>query len=143
MSKLKLTLACDAYIHTRALAEGDIDVEGIDLNYLTLFPAENFQRMIQYREFDVSELGMKFCASTRALDTPPFIAIPVFPSRSFRHSAIYVNSASGIDSPRDLIGKRVGEPFAYGHDAAIWVRGILSDHFDVPVRQCDLRHRQT
>jgi 4,5-dihydroxyphthalate decarboxylase len=132
VARLRLTFACDAYVHTRALAEGSVGVEGVDLNYLSLFPAETFQRMIQHREFDASELGMKFCVSTRALDDPPFIAIPAFPSRSFRHSAIYVNTSSGIETPRDLIGRRVGEPFAYGHDAAIWARGILSDHYGVP-----------
>jgi 4,5-dihydroxyphthalate decarboxylase len=133
LNKLRITLACDGYIHTRALAEGAIGVEGVDLNYITMFPAEIFQRMVQFKEFEASELGMKFCVSTRQLEKPPFIAIPVFPSRSFRHSAIYVNVNSGIRSPRDLIGKRIGEPFAYGHDAAIWARGILSDHYGVPV----------
>ena len=133
MSKLRVTLACDGYLHTRALARGESEVEGVDLNYIEMFPAEIFQRMIQFKEFDASELGMKFCVSTRQLDDPPFVAIPVFPSRSFRHSAIYVNKASGIEHPRDLIGKRVGEPFAFGHDAAIWARGILQDCHGVPV----------
>ncbi len=108
-------------------------MEGVDLNYITMFPAEIFQRMVQFREFEASELGMKFLVSTRQLEKPPFVAIPVFPSRSFRHSAIYVNVDSGIREPRDLVGKRIGEPFAYGHDAAIWARGILQDHYGVPV----------
>jgi 4,5-dihydroxyphthalate decarboxylase len=133
MGKLKLSLACDAYLHTKALRDGDVEIEGVDLTYLELFPAETFQRMVQNKEFDASELGMKFCVSSRALESPPFIAVPVFPSRSFRHSAIYVNVNSKIETPRDLIGKRVGEPFAYGHDAAIWARGILADHYGVPV----------
>ena len=133
MGKLRVTLACDGYLHTRALAAGDVKVEGVDLNYIEMFPAEIFQRMVQFREFEASELGMKFTVNTRALEKPPFIAIPVFPSRSFRHSAVYVNVDSGIREPRDLIGKRVGEPFAYGHDAAIWARGILQDHYGVPV----------
>lgn len=133
MARLRMTLACDGYLHTRALAEGAVAVEGVDFNYITMFPAEIFQRMLQFREFDASELGMKFCVSTRQLEKPPFIAIPVFPSRSFRHSAIYVSARSGIREPRDLIGKRIGEPFAFGHDAAIWARGILQDRYGVPV----------
>ena len=133
MSDLKLSLACWNYDRTRSLMDGTVRPQGIELTYLNVFPAETFQRMVKYREFDVSELGFKFYVSSLELDDPPFIAIPVFPLRFFRHSAIFVNTTSGIHSPSDLIGKRVGEPFAYGHDAAIWARGILSDEYGVPV----------
>ena len=110
MGKLRVTLACDGYLHTRALAAGDVKVEGVDLNYIEMFPAEIFQRMVQFREFEASELGMKFTVNTRALEKPPFIAIPVFPSRSFRHSAVYVNVDSGIREPRiaKFLTKRAG-----------------------------------
>jgi 4,5-dihydroxyphthalate decarboxylase len=106
---------------------------GIELTYLPTFPNETFQRMMKFREFDVSELGFKFYVSSLGMEDPPFIAIPVFPLRIFRHSAIFVNRESGIREPKDLIGKRIGEPFAYGHDAAIWARGALSDEYGVPV----------
>jgi 4,5-dihydroxyphthalate decarboxylase len=132
MAELELTLACWNYDRTAALADGSIKPEGIRLRCLNVFPAETFLRMVKFREFEVSELGLKFYVSSLAMKEPPFIAIPVFPLRIFRHSAIFINANSGIQSPRDLIGKKVGEPFAYGHDAAIWARGILSDEYGVP-----------
>ena len=133
MSDLRLSLACWNYDRTRSLMDGTVRPQGIELTYLNVFPAETFQRMVKYREFDVSELGFKFYVSSLELDDPPFIAIPVFPLRFFRHSAIFINTTRGINGPLDLIGKHVGEPFAYGHDAAIWARGILSDEYGVPV----------
>ncbi|HUB94601.1 MAG TPA: hypothetical protein VL993_01700, partial [Stellaceae bacterium] len=133
MAKLPLNFACDNYAFTRGLREGSVAVDGVDLNYLTVFPAENFQRMIQHREFDAAEMGLKFYICTLELDDPPYIAIPVFPCRIFRHSAIFVSEASPVREPKDLIGRRVGELFAYGHDAAIWARGIMSDEYGVPI----------
>jgi 4,5-dihydroxyphthalate decarboxylase len=69
-------------------------------------------------------------------DDPPFIAIPVFPNRCFRHSAIYINVGSGIKRPEDLAGKTVGEFAMYGHDSGVWPKGILSDDFGVTPNQC-------
>jgi len=133
MADLELTLACWSYDRTAALADGSVKPEGIALRYLNLFPAENFQRMVKFKEFDAAEIGFKFYVSSLAASEPPFIAIPVFPLRIFRHSAIFININSGINEAKDLIGRKVGEPFAYGHDAAIWARGILSDEYGVPV----------
>jgi 4,5-dihydroxyphthalate decarboxylase len=132
MADLKLTLACWNYDRTRALMDGSVRPQGIELTYLNLFVAEAFQRMMRDHEFEVSELGLTFYIGSLGLDDPPFVAIPVFPLRFFRHSAIFVNAESGIESPRDLIGKKVGELFTYGHDAGIWARGILSDDYGVP-----------
>ncbi len=133
MTKLKLTFACDDYYHTRALADGRVAVEGADLTYLKCFPAETFPRMLRTQEFDACEMGLKFFISSLDLDDPPLVAVPVFPARNFRHSAIYVSAKSGITEPKDLIGKKIGEPFAYGHDAAIWARGIMADEYGVPI----------
>ena len=132
MADLDLTLACWNYDRTAALVDGSVRPEGISLRCLNVFPAETFQRMVKFKEFEVSEIGFKFYVSSLAAKEPPFIAIPVFPLRIFRHSAIFINANSGIVEPKDLIGKKVGEPFAYGHDAAIWARGILSDEYGVP-----------
>jgi 4,5-dihydroxyphthalate decarboxylase len=132
MADLELTLACWDYDRTRALMDGSIRPKGIELTYWNLFVAETFERMVRDKEFEVSELGLTFYIGTLGLDDPPFIALPVFPLRFFRHSAIFVNTASGIESPKDLIGKRVGELFTYGHDAGIWAKGILSDDYGVP-----------
>jgi 4,5-dihydroxyphthalate decarboxylase len=132
MSKLALTLACWNYDRTRALADGRIMPDGIDLNCLTLGPEETFFRMLRHREFDVAELSLSSYTLSLFRDEPPFIAIPVFPSRYFRHSCIYINTGSGIREPKDLIGKRVGNP-EYQMTAPVWIRGILSDEYGVPV----------
>jgi 4,5-dihydroxyphthalate decarboxylase len=89
------------------------------------------ERMVRQRQFDVSELGITYYLRSLELMDAPFIAIPVFPNRFFRHAAIFVNAAKGIKSPRDLTGRRVGELQRYGHDAGIWAKGVLSDDFGV------------
>src|SRR2546422_9498896 len=132
MAKLRLTLACWNYDRTRALLEERISVDGIELNYLNLVVEETFFRMLRHREFDVAEMSLSSYTISLFGEDPPFIAIPVFPSRSFRHSCIYVNADSGIREPKDLISKRVGNP-EYQMTAPVWIRGILSDEFGIPV----------
>jgi 4,5-dihydroxyphthalate decarboxylase len=136
MNQLKLKLACWNYDRTRGLMDGSVQPEGIDLTYENLFPGVTFARMMKNREFEVAELGLTFYLASLHLDDPPFVAIPVFPMRVFSHSAIYVNAKSGIEHPRDLIGRKVGEFFVYGHDAGTWTKGILSDEYDVPFDAC-------
>jgi hypothetical protein len=124
VANLKLTLACWDYDRTRALFDGRVRPEGIDLDlWSTYNVGEIMQRMLGQRQFDVSELGMTYYLRSLELLDAPFIAIPVFPNRFFRHSAVFVNAAKGIESPRDLIGRRVGELHRYGHDAGIWAKG--------------------
>lgn len=132
MSKLQLTLACWNYDRTCALAEGRITIDGVDLNYLNLPVEETFFRMLRHREFDVAEMSLSSYTLSLFRENPPFIAIPVFPSRMFRHSCIFVHKNSGIREPKDLVGKRVGSP-EYQMTAPVWIRGILSDEYGVPV----------
>jgi 4,5-dihydroxyphthalate decarboxylase len=132
MSKLRISLACWNYDRTRALLEGRVPVDGIDLTYLNLPVEETFFRMLRHREFDAAEMSLSSYVLSRFADEPPFIAIPVFPSRFFRHSCIYINRNSGIREPKDLIGKKVGTP-EYQMTAGVWIRGILSDEYQVPV----------
>ncbi len=132
MSKLRLSLACWNYDRTRALLEGRIPVDGIDLAYLNLPVEETFFRMLRHREFDVAEMSLSSYVLSLFSQNPPFIAIPIFPSRFFRHSCIYINRNSGIRNPRDLIGRRVGTP-EFQMTAGMWIRGILSDEHGVPV----------
>jgi 4,5-dihydroxyphthalate decarboxylase len=132
MSKLKLSLACWNYDRTRALMDGSVQAEGIDLNYLNLPVEETFFRMLRNREFDVAELSLSSYLIGLSKPERPFIAIPVFPSCVFRHSGIFVNADSGIREAKDLIGKRVGTP-EYQMTAAVWIRGILAEHHGVPV----------
>ncbi|HOB02960.1 MAG TPA: ABC transporter substrate-binding protein [Casimicrobium huifangae] len=136
MSKLRLSFACWNYDRTRALLDGSVRPDGIDLNYLCLPVEETFFRMARHREFDVAEMSFSsYCVSLNKPDRP-FVALPVYPSRFFRHSCIYVNASSGIREPKDLIGKRIASP-EYQMTAPVWIRGILQDHYGVPVTNAD------
>ncbi len=132
MASLKLRLACWHYDRTRALADGTVQPEGIELAFSSAQQVgEIMQRALQ-GEYDVTELGLTYYLRSLEAPNPPFIAIPVFPNRLFRHGAIFINKQSGIAGPRDLIGKKVGELHRYGHDAGIWSKGALSDDYGVP-----------
>jgi 4,5-dihydroxyphthalate decarboxylase len=132
MGKLQLTMACWNYDRTRSLMEGRVPIDGVELNYLNLPVEETFFRMLRHREFDVSEMSLSSYTLSLFQENPPFIAIPIFPSRCFRHSCIFVNADTGIREPKDLSGKRIGNP-EYQMTATVWIRGILSDEYDVPV----------
>src|SRR4029453_10643636 len=97
-------------------------------NVVTLAPEEMFYRMARFREFDVSELSLSTYTVLRGRGEP-LVAIPVFPSFSFRHSSIFVGTHAGITGPKDLVGKRVGVP-KYHMTAAVWIRGMLEDDRD-------------
>src|SRR3954453_14041898 len=132
MSKLRLSLACWNYDRTRALMDRTVQPDGIELNYLDLPVEETFFRMIRHREFDVAEMSLSSYTVSLFREPAPFIAIPVFPSRMFRHASIYVNANAGIATPRDLVGKRIGTP-EFQMTAPVWIRGILAEHYGVPV----------
>jgi len=132
MAKLRLSLACGSYDRTRALLEGRTPVEGIELTCLNLPVEETFFRMLRHHEFDVAEMSLSSYTVSLFSEHPPLIAIPVFPSRFFRHSCIYVHRAAGIREPKDLAGKRVGTP-EYQMTAAVWIRGILAERHGLPV----------
>lgn len=130
MAKIPITLACWDYDRTRALQEGRVEVEGVELTYLPLRVEETFWRMLRYQEFDAAELSMGSYLMARDRGAPKLIAIPVFPSRAFRHSCIYINTDSGIREPKELAGKRVGIP-EYQITMATWARGILQHEYGV------------
>jgi hypothetical protein len=132
VSRLHLTFACGDYDRTRALEDGSVRPDGIDLTYLRLPVEETFFRMLRHREFDAAEMSLSTYVATLDLDPPPFVALPVFTSRMFRHGGIYVNANAGIGSPSDLRGKRVGSP-EFQLTACVWIRGILAEHHGVPV----------
>lgn len=132
MSKLRLSFGCWNYDRTRALMDGTVQPDGIDLNYLNMPVEETFFRMVRFREFDLAEMSLSSYTVSLTKPDKPFIAIPVFPSRFFRHSCIYINADAGIREPKDLIGKRIGTP-EYQMTAPVWIRGILSEHYGVPV----------
>lgn len=131
MSRLPLTFACGPYDRMEALRYGLIEVEGIDLNFLPIqAPREIFDRMVGGREFEISELSLAEYATMTANGNSPFIALPVFPSKAFRHSFICINRRAGIKEPKDLAGKRIGTPL-YTQTAAIWIRGDLENVYGV------------
>src|SRR2546426_12293111 len=96
MADLRLTLACGPYDRTLGLQDGSIKPDGIELTYVARQPAEIFWRMLRYQEFDVSELSLSNYISLVDAGNCPFIAIPVFPSKVFRHGFIFVNTLKGI-----------------------------------------------
>jgi 4,5-dihydroxyphthalate decarboxylase len=130
MSKLKLTLACGRYDRTQPLIDGRVEPEGVDLTFIPLRPGETFWRMLNHGEFDVSEMSLSSYTILRSEGDTRFIAIPVFPSRVFRHSAVYLRADSKIETPEDLKGKRIGVA-DYQMTAAVWVRGFLMHEYGV------------
>ncbi len=136
MSKLRLSLSCWNYDRVRALADGRVQPEGIDLNFLDLPVEETFFRMLRRQEFDVAELSLSSFTVSLFREPSPFVAIPVYPSRSFRHSCIFVAAQSGIREPRDIIGKRSASP-EFQLTAPVWSRGILQDEYGVAIDSCE------
>jgi 4,5-dihydroxyphthalate decarboxylase len=128
----RLALACGDYDRTRALKDGTVAPEGVELTYLPLAPEETFFRMMRHREFEAAEMSLSSYVISLDVAEPPFVAIPVFPSRSFRHSGIYVNAEGGVRDPADLAGRRVGVA-EYQLTANVWIRGILAEHHGLPV----------
>ncbi|MEC7490553.1 MAG: ABC transporter substrate-binding protein [Pseudomonadota bacterium] len=131
MSQLPLTFACGPYDRMEALNYGLIGVEGINLNFIEIQePREIFDRMVGAQEFDISEMSLAEYITMVAKDSCPFIALPVFPSKAFRHAFICVNRNAGIKQPQDLAGKRIGTPL-YTQTAAVWIRGDLENIYGV------------
>jgi 4,5-dihydroxyphthalate decarboxylase len=134
---LRLSLACSECDRTQGLRDGSVPVEGVSLTCIGLPVEEIFHRMARFAEFDAAELSLSSYVISLQLGKP-FIAVPVFPSRMFRHSGIYVNSDSGIAEPADLIGRTVGVA-EYQLTANVWIRGILQEHYGVPVTSVTYR----
>src|SRR5256885_16029306 len=107
MGKVRLTLACWDYDRTRTLQDGTVEIEGVELTYLPLRVEETFWRMLRYGEFDVAEMSTGSFLLARDKGAPRLIGIPGFPSKTFRHSCIYINTDSAIKKPADIAGKRV------------------------------------
>src|SRR6516164_2456449 len=130
MKKLKLTMACGRYDRTQALIDGRIEPEGVDLTFIALRPGETFWRMLNHGEFDASEMSLSSYTILRSEGDTRFIAIPVFPSRVFRHSSVYVRADSTIERPEELKGRRIGVG-DYQMTAAVWTRGFLAHEYGV------------
>ncbi|MDA8549231.1 ABC transporter substrate-binding protein [Litoricolaceae bacterium] len=131
MSKLNLTIATGNYDRTRPISDGRVNIEGVDPNHLFFSPEEMFYRAFRFQSFDVCELSFSsYCVGACNPDFP-YIAVPVFLSRAFRHAAIFTRNDASIDKPSDLKGKTLGVT-EYQLTANVWLRGILEDYYGVP-----------
>jgi len=129
MARLQLSIAMGDYDRTRALLDGSVQIDGVDPVYLTLSPDEAFFRAFRHQEFDVSELSLSSFAVKTAQGSSPYVGVPVFLSRAFRHTSIYVR-ADRIRRPEDLKGCKVGIP-EYQLTAIVWARALLHDDYGV------------
>ena len=125
MSKLKLSVAIGNYDRVRALLDGSVQIDGVDPIFMTLPPEEIFFRAFRTVDFDICELSMSSFTVKTAEGTCPYVGVPAFVSRAFRHNSIYVRT-DRIKSPADLKGKRIGLP-EYQLTACVWARIILED----------------
>jgi 4,5-dihydroxyphthalate decarboxylase len=130
---IPLTLACTQSDRTRPLMDGRFRVAGCDITFLPGEPEDIFRRALRDRAFDVSELSMGSHIVTTARGDSPYIGVPVFLSRAFRHSAVYIRTDRGIRSAADLAGRTIGLP-EYQQTAALWVRGFLREQYGVDTR---------
>ena len=136
MAKLQLTLACGDYEIVKALKEGTIQPDGIELNVLTAMDSTTRHwRFLRNRDFDVAEVSCSSYVAARDQGFP-FEAIPVFLHRRFRHGFIFINTTKGITKPTDLIGKKVGLK-QYQSSAILWLRGLLEHEYGVPFKSID------
>ena len=136
---LLLSFACPPYDRILPLAYGRVVPEGIRFNYLSLEVEEVFWRQLRNMEFDVSESSLSSYVMLRSRGDERFIAIPVFTSRFFRHSCVFINTQKGIREPQDLKGKVVGLP-EYQITAVVWLRGIFQDEYGVFPRDIQWRN---
>lgn len=130
MGGVRLTIATDNYDRIRPIVDGRVPIDGCDPVYLLLEPEEMFFRTARYAEFDVCEMSFSTYMMQKARGESPYIAVPVFLSRAFRHSGFYIRTDKGIDGPADLRGRTVGVP-EYQITAAVWQRGLLQDEYGV------------
>lgn len=128
MNKLQLSVAIGNYDRMRPLVDGDVQIDGVDPVFMLHEPEEIFFRAFRHADFDITELSMSSYTVKTANGDCPYIGVPVFPSRAFRHSSIYVRTDRGIKTPADLKGKRVGVP-EYQLTANVWVRLFLEEDY--------------
>jgi 4,5-dihydroxyphthalate decarboxylase len=134
MSRLKLTLACWDYDRTRPLIDGRVQAEGVDLDIKVLRAREMFPRMLDHKEFHVSELSLASYVTLKGRGDCPFVAVPVALSKIFRHSCIYVRTDAGIRTPQDLRGKRIGTT-QLSSTGSVFMNGMLRHEYGVALEE--------
>ena len=133
MSKLQLSIAIGPYDRMRPLVDGEARIDSVDPQFMLLEPEEIFFRAMRHEAFDICELSLSSYSLRVARGDSPYVAVPVFPSRAFRHTCIVVRTDRGISSPADLRGKRIGMP-EYQLTANVWARAILEEEYAVHQR---------
>jgi hypothetical protein len=137
MTDRELDIGVYRYEHTEPLFDGRVAVDGVDATLHTSpLISDVFAQMAQ-GELDIAEFGLTYFLRTLDLPDPPFLALPIFPNRNFRHSALFVNTDSGIGKPEDLAGRTVGEFALYGSDPGVWMKGVLADEYGVTPGEMD------
>lgn len=131
MTDLQLKVGVYRYEHTEALFDGRVAIEGVDVTLETSPLISDVFDKAAKGELDISEYGLTYFLRTFEADDSPFLALPIFPNRNFRHSALFVNTDSGIEKPEDLAGKTVGEFALWGHDPGVWMKGVLAEEYGV------------
>ena len=130
VAKVPLTIACGDYDRVAAIKDGRVEVEGCEVTFIPMEPEEVFFRAFRFQEFDACELSFSSFMIVTSRDESPFVGIPAFVSRVFRHSGIYIRTDRGIEKPEDLRGKTVGLP-EYQMTAPVWMRGMMEDEYGV------------
>ncbi len=128
--KLDLSIATGDYDRVRPLIDGTVQIDGVSPLFMTLSAEEIFFRAMRHADFDVCELSLSSFTVRTARGDNPYVGVPVFPSRAFRHTAIVVRTDRGIRTPEDLKGRRIGTP-EYQLTACVWARALLQDEFGV------------
>jgi 4,5-dihydroxyphthalate decarboxylase len=136
LARLQLSIAFQPNLRNRAVLDGAIPVEGVELVPSFLHPAETFWRQLKHAEFDVSELSLSSYLIALDHGEAEFTGVPVFTSRRLFHTDILVRDGAGIDAPEDLVGKRIGIP-EYQQTGAVWVRAALQHEFGVSPGQVE------
>ena len=129
---LEVSLATNYYDRTAPIYDGRVQIEGCKINHVLLEAPEIFHRLFKFEEFDIAEMSLSTHMMTTARGTSPYIGIPAFPLRMFRHSGIYIRNDRGIERPEDLCGKIIGVP-EFQQTANVWVRGVLAEEYGVSV----------
>src|SRR5215470_19803011 len=129
MSQLNLSIAVRDYDRTRPLSDGLVQIDGVDPVYMALSPEEIFFRAFRRAEFDICEMSLSSYTVKTAQGDCPYVAVPAFVSRAFRHTSVYVRT-DRIKKPGDLKGRKVGVP-EYQLTANVWARAFLDDDYGV------------
>jgi 4,5-dihydroxyphthalate decarboxylase len=130
LSNLRLSIAIGDYDRNRPLIDGAVQIDGVDPVFMKLVPEEIFFRAFRHAEFDVCEASLSSFTVKTAQGTNPYVGVPAFLSRAFRHTGIFIRNDRGIARPEDLKGKRIGCP-EYQLTACVWIRAMLEDDYGV------------